>query len=92
MWLKSIFMDNNDAPIQLIWSMALFFLTHWPMWDAAMIKKNLIFKLITQNNSLGTNREIDLMWMPQNLVNDKSKLVQVLAWCRQATSNYMCQC
>ena len=45
------------------------------MWDAAIIEKNIIFKLITQNNSLGTNREIDLMWMPQNLANDKSKLV-----------------
>ena len=34
-----------------------------------------------------------LRWMPQNLFdNDKSTLVQVMAWCRQATSHYLSQC
>ena len=30
--------------------------------------------------------------MPQNPSDDKSTLVQVLAWCRQATSHYLIQC
>ena len=30
--------------------------------------------------------------MPQNLADDKSTLVQVMAWCRQATSHYLNQC
>ena len=30
--------------------------------------------------------------MPQNLTDDKSTLVQVMAWCRQATSHYLNQC
>ena len=30
--------------------------------------------------------------MPQNLTDDKSTLVQVMAWCRQATSHYPNQC
>ena len=30
--------------------------------------------------------------MPQDLTDDKSTLVQVLAWCRQATSYYLNQC
>ena len=30
--------------------------------------------------------------MPQDLTDDKSTLVQVLAWCRQATSHYLNQC
>ena len=30
--------------------------------------------------------------MPQDLTDDKSTLVQVMAWCRQATSHYMKQC
>ena len=32
------------------------------------------------------------MWTPQDLTNDKSNLVQVMAWCRQATSHYLSQC
>ena len=31
-------------------------------------------------------------WMPQNLTDDKSALVEVMAWCRQATSHYLNQC
>ena len=30
-------------------------------------------------------------WMPLDLI-DKSTLVQVMAWCRQATSHYLSQC
>ena len=33
-----------------------------------------------------------LRWMPQNITDDKSTLVQVIAWCRQATSHYLSQC
>ena len=33
-----------------------------------------------------------LQWMPQDLTDDKSILVQVMAWCRQATSHYLSQC
>ena len=54
--------------------------------------KSIIFKLITQNDSLGTSWEIELSWVPQNLINEKSALVQVLAWCCQATSHYLSQC
>ena len=35
---------------------------------------------------------IALRWMPQDLTDDKSTLVQVMAWCRQATSHYLGQC
>ena len=31
-------------------------------------------------------------WMSHNLTDDKSTLVQVMAWCRQATSHYLNQC
>ena len=30
------------------------------------------------------SHEIALRWMPQDLTDDKSALVQVMAWCRQA--------
>ena len=33
-----------------------------------------------------------LRWMPQGRTGDKSTLVPVMAWCRQATSHYLNQC
>ena len=36
--------------------------------------------------------EIALRWMWQDLTDDKSTLVEVMAWCRQATSHYLNQC
>ena len=36
--------------------------------------------------------EIALRWMPLDLIDDKSTLVQVMVWCRQATSHYLSQC
>ena len=36
--------------------------------------------------------EIALRWTSRNLSDDKSILVQVMAWCRQATSHYLNQC
>ena len=40
----------------------------------------------------GISCKIALRWMPLDLTNDKSTLVQVMAWCRQATSHYLSQC
>ena len=34
----------------------------------------------------------DFRWMLQNTFSDKATLVQVMAWCRQATSHYLSQC
>ena len=36
--------------------------------------------------------EIALRWMPPNLAEYKSTLVQVMAWCHQAASLYLSQC
>ena len=36
--------------------------------------------------------EIALIWMSLDLTDDQSTLVQVMAWCRQATSHYLSQC
>ena len=33
-----------------------------------------------------------LRWLLQDLTDDKSTLVQVMAWCRQAPSHYLSQC
>ena len=36
--------------------------------------------------------EIALIWMSLDFTDDQSTLVQVMAWCRQATSHYLSQC
>ena len=38
------------------------------------------------------NCEIAVRWMKLHLTDDKSTLVQVMAWCRQATGHYLSQC
>ena len=54
--------------------------------------KWVIFKLTLVNGGWGTSNEIALRWMPLEITDDKSTLVQVMAWCRQATSHYLSQC
>ena len=44
------------------------------------------------NGGWGISHEIALRWMPLDLTDDKSTLVQVMAWCHQATSHYLSQC
>ena len=49
--------------------------------------KWLIFKQILVIDGWVTRR-----WMSQGLTDDKSTLVQVMDWCRQAASHYLSQC
>ena len=65
-------------------------LTHWPLGDFNF--RYVIFKLTLVNGGWGIAYEIALRWMPLDLSDDKSTLVQVRAWCRQATSHYLSQC
>ena len=51
----------------------------------------VIFKLNLVIGGWGISYEIALRWMPLDLTDDKSTLVQVMAWCRQATSHYLSQ-
>ena len=51
-----------------------------------------IFKLILVVNGWGISCETALKWMSLDLTDDKSILVQVMIWCRQAASHYLSQC
>ena len=51
----------------------------------------IIFKLISVNGGWGISYEIALRWMPLGLTDDKSTLIQVMAWCCQATGHYLSQ-
>ena len=52
----------------------------------------VIFKLILVNGGCDISFEIALRWMPLGLTVDKWTLVQVMAWCRHATSHYLSKC
>ena len=52
----------------------------------------VIFMFVLVTDGRGVSCEIALMWMSVHLVDDNSALVQVMAWCRQATSHYLSQC
>ena len=52
----------------------------------------VIFKLTLVNGGWEISHEIALRWMPLDLIDDKSTLVQLMAWCRQAASHYLSQC
>ena len=54
--------------------------------------KNVIFNLVLLIGIFRSSHDNALLWMPQDLTDDKSTLVQVMAWCRQATSPYLSQC
>ena len=54
--------------------------------------KNVIFNLALLIGIFKSSYDNVLRWKPQDLTDDKSALVQVMAWCRQATSHYLSQC
>ena len=51
----------------------------------------LIFQIISVTDGWGISCELSLRWISLDLTDDKSTLVQVMAWCRQATSHYLNQ-
>ena len=54
--------------------------------------KNVIFSLVLLIGVFRSSHDNAFWWMPQDLADDKSTLVQVMAWCRQATSHDLSQC
>ena len=66
------------------------YITHWSLGDVAIILKIQIL-LIAKSSSFNNHCEIPLMWIPQNLTNEKSTWVQVMAWCCQTTGHYLSQ-
>ena len=54
--------------------------------------KTAIFNLVLLIGFFRSSNDNAPRWMPWDLTDDKSTLVQVMAWCRQATSHYLSQC
>ena len=51
-----------------------------------------IFNLLLLIGIFRSSHDNASRWMPQDLADDKSTLVQVMAWCCEATSHYLSQC
>ena len=54
--------------------------------------ESAIFNLALLIGIFTPSKDNALRWMPWDLTDDKSTLVQVMAWCHQATSHYLSQC
>ena len=54
--------------------------------------KTAIFNLVLLIGIFTSSNYNALRWMPRDLPDDKSTLVLVMTWCRQATSHYLSQC
>ena len=54
--------------------------------------KSIISEYILRIKSISNRWEMVRMWVPHKTFDDKSTLVQVMAWWRQATSHYLKQC
>ena len=54
--------------------------------------KNVIFSLVLLTGIFRSSHDNALRWMPQDLIDNKWTLVQVMAWCHQAASHYLSQC
>ena len=50
------------------------------------------FQIRNFPTNFGISFESVFLWMSLYLIDDKSTLVQVMAWCRPATSHYLSQC
>ena len=54
--------------------------------------RHVIFKQNLVIDGWGICCEIALIWMSLDFTDDQSSLVQVMAWCHQATSHYLSPC
>ena len=88
----AFFNSFNSSPPRTKWqTIQDSTLTHWPLGDFNKVLEKIIFKLILVTDGCDISSEIALRWTSRDL-SDKSTLVQVMTWCRQATSHYLSQC
>ena len=67
-------------------------LTHWSQGHLNKISDEVIFNPILMIEGWGISSEIALRWLSLDPADGKSTLVQVMAWCHQASSHYLSQC
>ena len=87
MYLKSLF--AKWQPFCLGLNVFIYFSGPWEIeWNFRYV----IFERILVIDDRGISCEIALIWVSLDFTDDQSTLVQVMAWCHQATSHYLSQC
>ena len=61
-------------------------------WRFGCDFKCINFKHNMEIESVNIWVNITMEWMPEYIVDSKPTVVQVMAWCREATSHYLNQC
>ena len=64
----------------------------WSLWYFTEISKCKIFNHVLMIDILSNCHGNALRWMPLDLNDNASKLLQVMAWCCQAIHHYLNQC
>ena len=87
-WIILCFINMMHNMVQMV---ILSFNSLAPRRFKKIFKKNN-FKLILVTDGCDISSEIALKWPSLDLSDDKSTLVQIMAWCHKATSHYLNQC
>ena len=74
----------------LYWCIVILLLTHWHLGHLDTILKIQFSIFVLLIGILRSNHA--LRWMPRDPTDDKSTLVQVMPWCRQALIHYLRRC
>ena len=95
---RPVFILCSAALIRPVWHSLVYsthqgviWLTHCPLGDVVVIL-SVISKHMLRTKFISTSCELALKWTPKNTFDDMSTLVQVMAWCCQASSHYLSQC
>ena len=83
---------DEENTLVNISTLLLSVLTHWPLEDFNKVLVNWFSSSFLVIDGWDISHEISSRWMSLDLIDDKSTLVQVMVWCRQATSHYLSQC
>ena len=78
--------------MKITWQMSLLCINSWAPGRPGCHFQTTIFNLVLLICFFTLSNDNALRWIPWDLTYDKSSLVQVMAWCRQATSHYLSQC
>ena len=79
---QNIYKINNKTTMDMDYIVSFCNLTYWPLAHLNVILKKVNFNPVLLIRFFRSSHDNALWWMPQDLTDDQSTLVQVMAWCR----------
>ena len=86
----NLFSDSNSSEVVALFTSNQYLLIG--QWKCGCNFKSINIKLLPALDILTIHCEIVLGWIPENLIDDQSTLIKVMAWCRQVISLCLNQC